>query len=442
MPFDKIYGVWCDYMIPYIKRIFSSKFAKSVILISGGTAIAQVLNAVFSPVITRIYTPEQYGVLTVYLSLLGIMSIAGSLRYEYAIPISDDDAKASNIIMLCIGILFTVTLFVVLVILNYGDYILKLLDAEILSRYILLLPVGIFFMGTYNIFHQWAFRQQNFKQISRTKINQSISQNIVAVGLGVLGLGPVGLIVSRIIGQSAGITTLGLDFFKKIPQYYREIKIRDVHWALKRYKQFPLYSAPGQILNTAGIQLPVLFITSIFGAEVIGFYGLANSIVNMPMSLIGRSVADVFYSEAAKIGRTDPRKLKKISNSLLKKLILLGMIPFLVLVFFGPLLFKIVFGPTWVQAGIFAQIIAILVYVRFVFTPISNIFMVFERQKDALFLDALRVLLVLVTFGIAKYFGLSVHMTILIYSISMSIIYFVTFLTARKIIEFEIKKAQ
>lgn len=426
-------------MKSYLNRLISSKFARSVVLISGGTAIAQILNAAFSPIITRIYTPNEYGVLTIYLSLLGIMSIAGSLRYEYAIPISDDDDKASNIIALCIFILVIISSIVLIVMLFFGDTLLKLLDARILSQYILLLPLGILLTGLYNIFHQWAFRKQNFSQISKTKINQSISQNVVAVGLGLLRFGPLGLIVSRIIGQSAGITTLGMDFLKRIPLLYKKIKRSDIIWSARRYRQFPLYSAPGQILNTAGIQLPVLFITSMYGAQVIGFYGLASSIVNLPMSLIGRSVADVFYAEAARIGRTEPRKLKKITDNLLKKLIILGMAPFLVLVIFAPFLFEAIYGSAWTRAGEFAQIMSFLVYVRFVFTPISNVFMVFEKQKYALFLDILRVLLVLAIFWSANHFQLSVYTTVSIYSAGMSAVYLTTFLLAQKTINSAIK---
>ena len=426
-------------MISKLIQLLSNKFAKSVVLISGGTVIAQVFNAIFSPVITRVYSPEQYGVLTVYLSILGIMSIAGSLRYEYAIPIAEDDIKASNVIALCIGILSIIALLSAILLLNFGNYVLKLFNGKCLSEYIFLIPVGIFFTGLYNIFIQWAFRKQNFKQISRTKINQSFAQNLLAVGLGLFSFGSVGLIGSRIIGQSAGIITLGMSFFKKTPELFKRIKIRDIIREAKRYQQFPIYSAPGQVLNTAGIQLPVLFITSMFGAEVIGYYGLANSIVNIPMSLIGRSIADVFYSEAARIGRTNPSELKKISNNLLKKLIILGMGPFIILILFGSSLFTIIFGSGWVQAGVFAQIIALLVYVRFIFTPISNIFMVFERQKESLYLDVLRVLLVLVTFSIAKFFRLSVYLTIFIYALAMSFIYLITYFAARKIINSAIR---
>ena len=88
------------------KNLFKSNFAKSVAIISGGTAFAQVLNALFSPIITRIYNPNEYGVLTVYSSILGIIIVIASLKYELGIPIAEDDEKAVNVMALSFFILF------------------------------------------------------------------------------------------------------------------------------------------------------------------------------------------------------------------------------------------------------------------------------------------------------------------------------------------------
>jgi O-antigen/teichoic acid export membrane protein len=158
------------------------------------------------------------------------------------------------------------------------------------------------------------------------------------------------------------------------------------------------------------------------------------------MSLIGTSVGNVFYGEAASIGRKNPKKIKELSNNLLKKLIAIGIIPLITLILFGPILFKFVFGSNWYQAGIYAQIIAFLVFFRFMFTPITNIFSVFERQKEELYLDSFRLVLVLIAFGISKYVNLDSFWAIGLYSLAMCIVYFVTYIYAQKILNDEIKK--
>jgi O-antigen/teichoic acid export membrane protein len=329
------------------------------------------VNTLLSPIITRLYTPEDYGILTVYTAILGMVTIIGSLNYELGIPIAEDDKKAANMIALCIVVVIFVSGIIALLLFLLGNWFLKLFDGETLSRYQYLIPIGVLLTGFYAVFNQWAFRKKSFKDISKTKVSQSIAQNVTKVGLGLMGVGPIGLIFGGILGQSAGIITLAKPFLKDYSYLVKRINHREIIWSAKRYKKFPLFSAPGQLLNSAGIQLPVLFITSLYGPEVIGFYGLANGVVNLPMTLIGRSVGDVYFAEAASIGQENPLKLKALSNKLLKKLILLGLIPLFLLLFFGPTLFGLIFGGKWNEAGVYAQIIAFMVYARFVFDPIK-----------------------------------------------------------------------
>lgn len=421
-------------------RYISAAFTRNVIIISGGTAFGQAVNLLFSPIITRLYTPEEYGVLTVYSSILGILSIAAVLRYELGIPIADDDEKTVNVIALCIIVVTLFNLFIALLLFVWGEQLLKLFDMRSLLQYQYMIPVGIFLAGIYSIFFQWALRKKQFKGITKTKISQGIAQNVVTVGAGMAHVGAIGLIAGRVVGQSAGITTLVRSFLKESSHLIKKVNMKEILWCAKRFKDFPLYGAPGQILNIAGIQLPVLLITALYGPEAVGFYGLANGVVNLPMELIGRSVSDVFYAEAASIGKTDPRRLRTLSGKLIINLIVIGLAPLLVLLLLGPFLFSAVFGNTWYEAGVYAQIIAVIVFARFIFTPISRLFSVFERQREALVLDVVRVILVLLVFGGARWFSLSAYCTVALYAGVMSAVYFVSFLVAQQIISAKIKQ--
>ncbi|RRN69922.1 polysaccharide biosynthesis protein [Peribacillus simplex] len=424
----------------YFKKTFKSNFAKSVLIVTSGTALAQILSLSLSPIITRMYTPEEYGFLTAFSAILGLLTIVGSFKYELGIAIAEDDEKAINVLALCLIVLLAFVGIVTVILILFGKYFLSLFNGETLIDYILLVPIGILFVGLYNIFMQWGFRKKDFKSISITKLSQSLFSNFIKIGLGLFSLGPIGLILGNIIGTSSGLTTLSMPLIRKERDLVKKINIKGIIWSAKRYIGFPMLSAPSQFFNAAGIQLPILFITSLYGTHVIGFYGLANGVVNMPMVLLGKSVSDVFYGEAASIGRTNPERLKDLSIKLIKKLILIGVFPFIILLLFSPYLFSFVFGTNWYEAGVFARIIALLVFLRFVFTPISRVYSVFERQKEALFLDVLRVILVLIVFLIAKVASLSSYWAVGLYTIVMSIIYLLTFILALKIINEEIAK--
>ena len=425
-----------------IKELFQSTFAKNVAMISASTAFAQLLSALFSPVITRIYSPEEYGVLTLYSSVLGLTAIIATLGYEWGIPIADNDEKAVNIMFLCFFVLSIYVFILFIIFYFFKAFILSFLDAKVLFGYWYFIPIGILLAGAYQIFLQWAYRNKDFISITKTNISQSLTGNGAKIGLGLLGIGPLGLILGQILQQSAGIGTLSRPIIRNRKNLLENLNKREMLWCVKRYKNFPVFSAPSQLLNTAGIQLPVIFISSIYGSQALGLYGLANSVINIPMVLLGRSVTDVLYAEAASVGKSNPLRIKYLSNKLLKNMLLIGLVPLLILLFFGPFLFAFVFGPKWYEAGLYARVLAFLVFFRFIFTPISRIFFVLERQKQAFMLDLFRVVLVFIVFRISAYFDFSSYWAVGLYSIAMSLVYLTTYLLAQRMLDEEIKKQQ
>mgnify|MGYP001210294169 FL=1 len=425
-----------------VRNLFRGNFAKSVVMISGSTVVAQALNFLLSTIITRIYTPEQYGVLTVYSSILGLIVIVASLNYEWGIPIADNDRKAMNVLQLSFAILLVFSAGVLVFFSVFGKRVLSSLNAKGLVNYIYLIPIGVFLSGSYNILLQWAYRKKDFRAISKTKIAQSIVGNGTKIGLGVAGTGSVGLIIGQILSQCAGIYTFMRTLVDNEENRHIGFDWDGIITAAKRYRNFPIFSAPSSLLNTLGLQLPVLFITSFYGGKVLGFYGLANSVVNLPMVLIGTSIADVLYAEAAGGGKNDPRKVNELMNKLVKRLLIVGLIPLSVLLLFGPFLFALVFGKNWYEAGVYARIIAFLVFFRFLFTPFDRLFAVFERQKISLFLDSLRVVLVVTAFGIAKLLDLSSYLAIALYSLAMCIVYCTTYVLVKRMLRQEIRRKE
>ena len=420
--------------------IKEGSFTKNVLMITGGAVFAQALSVLLSPIITRLYSPEQYGVLTVYVAFLGMINLLGALSYDSAIPIADDDEKAFNVFVLCLLILLFVTSILFFAVAIAGDIFLGLFKAEEIVQYKYFIPIGFFLTGFYTVMSQWALRKRNFKSITVTKYSQSITGNSIKIGLGFFNVGAVGLIVGNILSQSAGIFTLIKPNIGEFKIMIKSVDYQKIKSLAKRYIKFPLYTAPGLFILSASGQLPTIFMSSLYGTGIVGLYGLARSISFLPMTIVGKSVQDVFYGEAASIGRTNPTRIKELSNKLLKKLILLASIPMLTLILFGPTLFSFVFGADWRAAGMFARILSIEVFFHFIFHPISTVFSIFEQQKKSLFIYILKLILVLGVFISARLLGFDTYLTVLIYSISMAIVELFKFILAQKIIEEEIRK--
>lgn len=415
------------------EKLFSDTLIKNIAVISGGTAIGQAINAIFSPIITRIYTPEEYGLLSVFSSVLLIFSFS-SFKYEMAIPIAEKKEEADILVNLSIIILTIVSFITALLLLLFSDVVLALLNAEQMIEYRLLIPLGIFLQGIYIIFRQWMFRIKNFKVVSSTKVTQNLYGNITKVLAGLLNFGGFGLIIGRIVSESAGI----ISFLKKYRKTNKKraninfIKMKNV--AIK-YRDFPFFQATSTAVIHFRNQVPILFLAPLYGPEIVGLYGLANTIIKIPMTLIGQSVMDVFFAEVASIGTSNPRKIESLSNDLLKKLIIVGIVPILVLFFSGPTLFSLVFGEQWIQSGVFARYLSIYIFSNLIFSPISKIFEVFRTQKIKFIIDFISLILIAVVFISANIFELESEMTILLYSVSMALVYFVTFIVARFILK-------
>lgn len=420
------------------KDILKGNFGKNVMVITGGTAFAQILSIALSPVITRLYSSEEYGVISVYTAILVGISFLGSMNYEMGIPIAETEEQAINVLSLSVIVLLFFTNVITLFFVFFGDALLNLLNGEVLVEYKYLIPIGVLLLGLYNIFTQWAYRKKNFKAITKTKFSQSILQNLISIGFGILGKGSIGLILGKIFGKSAGISTLSYPLIKKDQNLLKKIQKQEIAWAARRYIKFPLYTTPRRFLGDITISLPTLFMTSLYGSQAVGLFGLANSVIQLPMYLIGTSISNVFYAECASLRSTNSKRVKELSNKLLKILIIIGSIPLIVLIFLGPLLFSFVFGKDWSEAGVYASLLSFSVFFRLIFKPISNIFDIYEKQKLGFMLNILRLVLVVTVFGISKFSTLNSYWAVGLYSIAMSIIYFIQYLLAQKILNDEI----
>ena len=315
-----------------IRNLTKGNFAKSVILLTGGAIFAQVITFVVSPIITRIYSPVDYGILTVYNAVLGIVSMMGALSYEEAIPIADDDEKAVNIFSLCIMILLTITIIVSILLFFFGENLLELLNAKEILKYKYFIPIGLFSIGLYIIVSGWAFRKKNFKALAKTKYSQSIVGNVTKIGLGLLSFGPIGLILGRIFAESAGIFDLLRSMVKDDKNILKKINIKTMTYVAKRYIKFPLFSAPTILLISLSTQVPIILMSTIYGSKVVGLYGIAITVTYLPATLVGKSIESVFYGESASLRHENPERIKELSDKLMLKLILLAGIPMLILI--------------------------------------------------------------------------------------------------------------
>lgn len=363
-----------------IKLSTPNSALSQVSFVAGGTVIAQGLSVFILPIVSRIYSPEDYGLVAVYSSVIGILSELSGLRYHLAIPLPKQKSYADALVFLSLIIQIVFVGIVSILLFISGDYIFDRISMEALIPYKYLIPIGLLLVGFYNIFTQLSIRESLFSTIGKTKISQCISGALAKIGLGMLGFKPLGLLIGGIIAQTAGITTLGSAIVKKsgIPIFNKE----NVRRVALRYRKFPMYSALFGILNTLGINMPQLFLSSFFSIQVTGLYSMAIALLQVPSVFIGRALAQVFLQRASSARHSG--NLKQIVLKFYLILLKLGFFPIIFISLFAPTIFTVILGERWMDAGKYALLLSPWIAVAFVFSPMSVLYGVQERLETGL----------------------------------------------------------
>jgi O-antigen/teichoic acid export membrane protein len=353
-----------------------NRFARGVSVLVVGTFGAQSIMVLASPVLTRLYSPEDFGLLAVFTALLSTVAVLASLRYELAIPLPDSEEDAAALLVLSLLAVVAVSALSAIPVFLFGNEIARLCNTPALARHLYLVPLGTLFGGTYNVLNYWALRTKAFTPLAKTKVSQSLAA--AGIQLGGASLGPVALLVGQVAGTASGSLSLSRHLLPRCRAAVGRVTLSSIVHTARRYKNFPFFSTPCAALNTTAAQLPALLFAVLFGAGVAGIYALAYRVLSIPMQLLGQAIGNVFLSTAAQAHRNGT--LGTMVSKIHRRLAHLGMPPMLVLAIAGPEIFRLAFGPRWEQAGVFAQLLAPWLYLVFITSPLSVVFEVLERQ--------------------------------------------------------------
>lgn len=362
------------------KLLPKNRFARAVSVLAGGTAGAQLIVIAASPILTRLYSPEDFGLLAVYAAILGILSVIASLRYQLAIPVPESEEEAASIATLSLLLVCFTVLCSSLALWFFGNQLVNLLNTPDLSIYLWLIPLGLFLAGTYQVLQYWAIRQKAFSNIAGTRLTQSSGMVIIQVGG--YALGPVALLIGRVVGQSFGVFGLGKLAFMKNRASFRSVNKESITNVAKTYKNFPLIGTWTGLTSSAGMNLPPLLIAAFLGASSAGLFSLAHRVLSQPMAIIGKAISDAFYQRAAEANRAGD--LGEAVESVYSTLVKLALAPAITIFLVIPDVFVIVFGDGWTTAGEVARWMTPWLFFQFVVSPCTGIYPIIDRHDIAL----------------------------------------------------------
>jgi lipopolysaccharide exporter len=360
----------------------TNSFIHNLRVLLTGTVAAQGLLVLISPILSRLYTPNQFGELSIYTSIFMILTVIATLRYEQAIIIAKTEEEALVVLKSCLVISLALSTIISLLLYFYKTPFLRLLGISSDTNWIWLVPVSTLALGFYQSLNYWCTRNGEYKRLSKSLIFRSSTMSLVQTGSGIAKLNHFnGLIIGQVMGQLISSISLFIQVLLKDKKKFinNKLTLSNVKETLISFREFPLFSIPTGIIDTFSRNMIPFFFIAYYGAGIAGFFAMAAKMIQIPFDLIGNSIFQVFYPKIT----SDFNNGKGIYSSTRKILIYMSLFSFTVIIIVllcGPWLFKLVLGDQWVIAGEYARWVVITFTASFVTKPIIAVIRLFKLQ--------------------------------------------------------------
>lgn len=355
-----------------IRRLLpKSEFSRHALTLTIGTTIAQAIPIAISPILTRLFTPADFGVFALFGALAAFLGAAATGRYELAVMLPESEDDADSLVILSVLVAAALGLVMLLAVLVWRDDIARLLGHPEISSWLFIVPVSVVLTGTYSALNYWLNRRKGYRQMSMNRVLQTGISGTLQIGGGTAGWGAGGLIVGQFVAQLFTTSQLVVGFWNTRRTAPRANLLAKTPELAARYRHHPLHLLPALWIGVAALQVPVFAVASIFGAASTGLFSLANRVVLLPTQLIANALGDV-YRQRASVAYRERGEFRGLFLKTLGYSAALAAPPLLVIFAVAPDLFSWLFGEPWRVAGEYARTLTVAAFFQFVFTPVDK----------------------------------------------------------------------
>ena len=402
-----------------------SDYIKNIATLSGGTLVSQIILVLSVPIIAIIYSPEAFGFAAYFIACGSILSALSTGKYDFAIFSPKDKIKSIQFLFgsIIINVLFTLTISLIVLFIPVlrNDY----------SHYVLATIALVFLNGLNLSLTAWFNTNKKYSIISIGRIIKNLFLSLSGIILGLyFSTDPIYLILSNVVGMAVFNLFYVVLFILKYSSSIQYFILPQIFKLLKENLDFPKYSLPASIINVLSSQSPVILLKILYGDSIAGIYALVNKIMGAPSQLIANSTAEVYREKASKLYNMKG-DCEKLFLKTFRGLFFIGIIPFIIIIAFGPSLFSVIFGVEWIESGYFARYLAIFFFLRFCISPLSFTLIIANKQNYNLSWQSF--LFLNTTLGmICGYLNDSYMMSLVAFSLIYSIMYIFYFIEIKK----------
>ena len=362
--------------------MFRNSILANITTLMTGTVMAQFITFLLIPVISRLYTPYNFGVMVLFATIANLISVVSCGSYEQAIVLPKDDRKGWDVLVLSLLFCTSVSFVCLLIILFFHQPIIRLVFQVESFLWLWFIPLSVWVFGLRLSLNYWEIRRKNFMTISTSRIFEATGNSGIKVISGLAIGDKVGCLIGGVIGRSLfpslflGIKIYLRDFktIARIPKKHKLLMV------MKEYRNFPFYSSWTALIVNLSRSIPIIFLAFLFDNKVVGLFGFADNALRIPIGIMGNSIRQVFLQWSSQAISNK----KKISSNLLKAtfwLFIACILPFGIILVFGQELFIFVFGKEWSEAGKFAQILSPWLATMCINPPSTVTYTVLQKQK-------------------------------------------------------------
>lgn len=402
-----------------IRKIARSELVRNSAKLLSANVIAQAIGLLVYPILTRLYSPEDFGLLNLFLSIGGVLVLLSTAEYQYAIVLPKKDEEARGLVHIC-GFLLLITTGIVLLSVPFSKPIACLFNTPELANWYWLMPLFVFVMGLWNILNYWYLRKKAYNHISGYQMWQSILSASGKLGFGKMGYLQGGLISSTIIAAILSIITSLILSWKNICHTLfcsTEIQLTKI---AKKYKNYPIYSLPHSLTNIIASSLPTFIMIPTFGTKIVGYWGVAILLGFSPLSIIARTLNQIIFQHIS----NKVNCKQKIGTFFLRfTLYAIGTIVpiFFILYYIIPQIVQILLGPDWIETSNYLRILLPWLGVNFLTASAGSLYDIFFQQKSSFYFELCAIFCRIIGLYCGVLFN-NPHISILGYSIGSTIV--------------------
>lgn len=412
-----------------ITKILQLPLVRNTLKLSSSSALLMLLPLIVTPILSRLYSPADYGDWGVFSSVFYVINSFLFLSYENTIVKSDNEEEVPNLIGICVIVSSIVILLTVLTF-TIG----KLIGVEFFCSFpsVKLLVLLLSAQAIHVIANNIANREKKYGLMSIANIVGGTSQAAFRVTLGVYPIVAYGLIVGNVIAQVVTTLFIVVCLLRSVQIEWNYLSLKRLTNLAKVNKKFPLFDAPARFVELSLANIALIIMTFFWDKSEIGSYSMVTQFVLLPISIVGTSMGNVFYKELCE-SAGQPDVIALTTQRASKITFLLSFLPLLFFVVGGDYLLTFVLGQKWVAAGKIAICICVYSVPLILSEPLLPIFRSLDRQELRFRLNVLNFILSLGSLFATAALTHNLYLSLLVYSMFSGFVRYLMYFTILKL---------